>query len=78
MQTLTGLTGLFSIIVQLISIFLVWILLKEVKWEAIFRFPRSLKARMFQVLLAVAIGHLLAQFVLQYWDYSTMLRSFVE
>ncbi|GKU76928.1 DUF1146 domain-containing protein [Paenibacillus sp. L3-i20] len=78
MQTLTGLTGLFSIIVQILSIFFVWILIKEMKWEAIFRFPRSVKARMFQVVLAISIGHLFAQFILQYWDYSSMLKSFAE
>ncbi|MHA6481363.1 DUF1146 domain-containing protein [Paenibacillus sp. strain BS8-2] len=74
----TGIAGLFSIVVELLSIFLAWFLLQEVKWETFFQFPRRPKARMLQVVLAVAIGHLFAGFILQYWGYSIMLRSFVE
>lgn len=74
----TGMTGLFSIVVELLSIFFVWMLLQEVKWETFFQYPRRPKARMLQVVLAVGIGHLFAGFILQYWGYSVMLRGFVE
>lgn len=78
MFTMTGLTGLFSITVEILSILLVWMLLREVKWDKIVRFPQSAKARMLQLLLAVCIGHMFAQFILQYWNYTLMLKSFVE
>ncbi|WP_240647639.1 DUF1146 family protein [Paenibacillus nanensis] len=78
MLTMTGLTGVFSITVEILSILLVWMLMREVKWETFFRFPQSPKARMLQLLLAVALGHLFAQFILQYWNYTTMLKSFIE
>jgi len=78
MFTMTGLTGLFSITVEVLSIIFVWILLREVKWEAFLRSPLSPKARMLQVLVAVGLGHLFAQFILQYWGYTGMLKSFVE
>ncbi len=74
----TGIAGLFAIVVNLLSIILVWVLLQDVKWDRIFRFPRGTKARMFQVVAAVILGHLFAQFILQYWDYTTMLKSFAE
>lgn len=77
-RTTTGMTGLFSIVVVILSIIFVWMLLQEVKWETFFRFPRSVKARLFQLLLAVVLGHLFAQFILQYWGYTVMLKSLVE
>ncbi|MFD0590623.1 DUF1146 domain-containing protein [Paenibacillus sp. GCM10027627] len=78
MVAMTGWTGLFSIVIELVSIFLVWTLLREVKWDAVFHFPRSSKARLLQLLIAVGLGHLFAQFILQYWNYTAMLKGFVE
>lgn len=77
-RTMIGVTGLFSIIVILLSIMLMWTLLQEVKWETFFKYPRNAKARLFQVVLAVVLGHLFADFILEYWGFTTMLRSFVE
>ncbi|MNZ88077.1 hypothetical protein D3C78_1069590 [compost metagenome] len=77
-QMYTGMTGLFSIIIVILSIIFVWVVLQEVKWETFFRFPRSPKARMFQVICAIIIGHLLAKFILEYWGYTVLLKSFVE
>lgn len=73
-----GMMGLFSIVVELLSILFAWMLLQEVKWETFFQFPRRPKARMLQVLIAVGLGHLFAGFILQYWGYSVMLRGIVE
>ncbi|WP_424766617.1 DUF1146 domain-containing protein [Paenibacillus sp. sgz302251] len=78
LQTYTGMTGLFSILIVILCIIFVWSVLREVKWEALFRFPRSPKARMFQVIIAIIIGHLLARFILEYWGYTMLLKSFVE
>ncbi|MHA7967114.1 DUF1146 family protein [Paenibacillus sp. CAU 1782] len=75
---LEGVSGLFAITVELLAIVLSWVLIKEVKWEAIFRHPRNARARMCQVLIAIVFGHAIAQFFLQYMDYTAMLRNFVE
>ncbi|WP_259391618.1 DUF1146 domain-containing protein [Paenibacillus sp. 1011MAR3C5] len=75
---MNGLTGLFSIVVELLSILLVWMLIREVKWETFFHFPNSRKAQVLKLLLTVALGHLFAQFILQYWNYTVMLKTFVE
>ncbi|OMF37160.1 hypothetical protein BK133_06000 [Paenibacillus sp. FSL H8-0548] len=77
-QTYTGMTGLFSIVIVILSIIFVWFLLGEVKWETFFHFPRSPKARMLQVVVAIIAGHLLARFILEYWGYTVLLKSFVE
>ncbi len=73
-----GWTGLFSVVLVLLSIIFVWMLLQEVKWETFFKFPRSAKAKLFQVVIAVVLGNLFAQFILQYWDYTVMLKGLVE
>ncbi|WP_138753733.1 DUF1146 domain-containing protein [Paenibacillus sinopodophylli] len=77
-QTYNGMTGLFSIIIVILSIILVWFVVQEIKWETFFKFPRSPKARMFQVFVAIIMGHLLAKFILEYWGYTVLLKSFVE
>lgn len=76
--TMTGINGLFSIVIVLVSIMFTWMLLQEVKWEAFLRYPRRTKSRMLQALLAIVIGSLFARFILDYWGYTTMLKSFVE
>ncbi|RCW44860.1 DUF1146 domain-containing protein [Paenibacillus prosopidis] len=77
-QRYTGMTGLFSIVIVILSIIFVWVVLQEVKWETFFRFPRSPKARLFQVLVAIILGNLFAKFILEYWGYTVLLKSFVE
>lgn len=78
LQAATAMTGLFAIVVTLFSILLAWTLLQEIKWDGIFRNPRSRKARMLQVLAAIIAGHWFAEFVLDYWNWSMILRGLVE
>lgn len=77
-QTATGVSGLFGIVVTLFSIILAWSVMQEIKWDAVFRNPRSRKARLAQVMAAVIAGYLFAQFILDYWDWSAVLKDFVE
>lgn len=70
--------GLFSILVVLLSILFVWILLSEVKWETLLKNPHSPKARLLQIVISVVLGYLFANFILQYFNFSTMLQSLVE
>lgn len=74
----TGVQGIFSIAVIILSVIFVWVLLSEVRWDKIVKDVRSPKARMLQVIIAIVIGYLLGSFFLQYWGYSTMLQQFVE
>lgn len=78
LQSATATTGLFSIVVTLLSIVFVWYILQEVKLDVFFKFPRSPKARMLQMVIAVVLGHLFAGFILDYWNWSMMLKTFVE
>ncbi|MFD2117030.1 DUF1146 domain-containing protein [Paenibacillus yanchengensis] len=74
----SAVAGLFAITVNLLSIVFIWVLLQDFKWDRIFHRPRGVKSRMFQVVAAVIIGHLFSQFILQYWDYTSMLKGFLQ
>ncbi|MBN2980708.1 MULTISPECIES: DUF1146 family protein [Cohnella] len=69
-----GLDSLFAIVVTLGMIAVSWFLLQEVKWEAWFRHPRSPRARVLQLIIAVVVGHSLARFVLDYWGWTESLK----
>ncbi|HIW34341.1 MAG TPA: DUF1146 domain-containing protein [Candidatus Paenibacillus intestinavium] len=74
----TGVEGLFSIVLIVLSIIFVWILMSEIRWDKILKKHTSIKSRMLQVVIAIVTGYLLGSFILQYWGYSTMLQQFVE
>lgn len=74
LYTTMGLNGLFAIFVALGCIALAWILLQEVKWDAFVRNPRSPRARMIQVVLAVIVGHLMSRFFLDYWEWAGAMK----
>ncbi|MBB6670595.1 DUF1146 family protein [Cohnella nanjingensis] len=69
-----GWDGLFSIFVTLGFVAVSWVLLQEVKWDQFIRHPRSPRARLLQLFLAIILGHLLAAFVLDYWNWTTALK----
>mgnify|MGYP000954970154 CR=1 FL=1 len=70
----TGWNALFSIFVTLGLIVVSWMVLKEVRWDRLFRHPLSPGARLLQLLLAIAIGHELAGFILDYWNWTSSLK----
>ncbi|MBW7475031.1 DUF1146 family protein [Paenibacillus oenotherae] len=78
MAQTAGQQALLSIIVELFAIVAAWIVLQEVKLEPLLRRPRSVQARILQIMLAVVIGHLFAGFLIDYWKWSGLLRGLVE
>ncbi|WP_027094293.1 DUF1146 family protein [Cohnella thermotolerans] len=69
-----GWNALFSMFVTLGLIVVVWVLLREIRWDKIFLHPLSPGARLLQLLLAIVIGHQLARFVLDYWNWTASLK----
>lgn len=69
-----GWNALFSMFVTLGLIAVTWILLKEIRWDRIFRHPLSPGARLLQLMLAIVIGHQLAGFILDYWNWTSSLK----
>ena len=73
-----GVSGLLAIIVTLLSIYLAWVVLQELKLDMLLKQPKSPRGRMLQIMLAILIGHGFASFILDYWQWSQMLGAFVE
>jgi len=73
-----GMQGLFSIVVLLLSVWFSWTLLTAVKWEKILNHPMSSKAIMLRIVVAIALGNLLGTFILKYFDYTMLLKYFVQ
>lgn len=71
---MAGWNGLFSIFVTLGCVVIVWIVLQEVHFDKIVRQPRSPRARLLQLLVAIALGQLTARFVLDYWTWVGTLK----
>ncbi|QYR22077.1 DUF1146 domain-containing protein [Paenibacillus sp. sptzw28] len=76
--TSAGLHALVSIIIELCSITLAWYALQGVKLDFIMSRPRNVRGRILQVMLAVILGHLFAGFLIDYWQWSNLLRGLVE
>lgn len=73
-----GLQGLFSILVLLLSVWFAWTLLAVVKWDKLLNHPLSRKSIMLKIVIAVVLGHGFGTFILKYFDYSLLLKYFVE
>ncbi|WP_274654263.1 DUF1146 family protein [Paenibacillus humicola] len=73
-----AMNALGSIVIELLSILLAYYILQEVKLDVFFRRPRSLPAKLLQVMLAVIVGHLFAGFLIDYWNWSNLLKGLVE
>jgi uncharacterized integral membrane protein (TIGR02327 family) len=69
----SGLQAMISILIHLSFLALTWWALQSLKFEAAFRHPKSLQARIFYVLLAIAISYPVAKFFLDYVVWSLML-----
>ncbi|MCD9022266.1 DUF1146 domain-containing protein [Cohnella silvisoli] len=71
---LAGWNGLFSIFVTLGCVGIAWFVLQEINFDRIVRHPRSPRARVLQLLIAIGLGHLTARFVLDYWTWVGTLK----
>ena len=51
-----GMHALLSIVIELFSIALAWIVIQELKWDAIVKRPRGPQARALQIVLSIVLG----------------------
>ncbi|RKP47289.1 DUF1146 domain-containing protein [Cohnella endophytica] len=71
---MAGWNGLFSIFVTLGCVFVSWIVLQEINFDKIARQPRGPRVRVLQLLLAIALGRMVAGFILDYWNWVGTLK----
>ncbi|WP_114571812.1 DUF1146 family protein [Exiguobacterium flavidum] len=76
-MTAIGLSALASMIVYLLSVVFAWWAMLPVKWDKILQFPRGPQALALRALLAVALGSLVARFLLDYAGFAQRLSFLV-
>ncbi|WP_232735681.1 DUF1146 family protein [Alteribacter populi] len=69
-----GQQALVSIFVNLVVLVTVWWSLQTFKWDLFVNDADGPKAKALVILVAVAITHLVSSFLLNYFNWSTMLR----
>ncbi|WP_438348818.1 DUF1146 family protein [Paenibacillus sp. FA6] len=69
-----GVSGLVSIVVSLICIWISWWALQNLKLDLFIRNPQGTQGKLLQVLLAIVLGHFVAGFILDYLNWSQMIK----
>ncbi|WP_248929387.1 DUF1146 family protein [Paenibacillus hamazuiensis] len=70
-----GLSGLINIFVVIVCIGLSWWGLQEFRFDMLLRRPKSAAAKLLQIFLSVALGSLVARFIIEYFHWSTWLHE---
>lgn len=73
MSFTVGLSALLNMTLTLAMIIIAWWSLQVFKFDLFIRNVHSTQAKLFHVLLAVALGYLVADFLIQYMDWTRML-----
>ncbi|MDG5787294.1 DUF1146 family protein [Evansella sp. AB-P1] len=69
-----GQQGLFNIIINLMVLTIVWWSVQSFKIDLFVKNPHGPKAKALLVLITIAITHLVTSFLLNYLNWSLMLR----
>ena len=69
-----GQQALIHIIINIFFLALTWWALQSFRLEVFLKNPHGAKAKMFMILLTIAIAHLVSQFFLDYLNSSLMLQ----
>lgn len=75
MESSFGATGLVNIVLSLVFITISWWALQSFRFDLFVHSPRSAQAKVLQVLAAVALGHSVARFFMDYLGWSIMLKQ---
>lgn len=69
-----GLTAMVQLTVVLICIVMTWWSLQMFRFDLLMRNARGMQAKSLQVLLSIAIGHQVGQFIFDYILWSRLLK----
>lgn len=69
-----GQDALVSIIVNLMVLIMVWWAIQSFKLDLFLKDPNGPKAKAFLVILTISISHLVSSFLLNYFNWATMLK----
>jgi len=70
-----SLMAIANIAIYLLCIAVAWWALQEFRFDVLLKRPKSAPAKMLQILLSIALGHLVAGFFIQYLGFSLGLHQ---
>lgn len=70
-----ALDSLMNICVVVICIGLSWWALQQFRFDLFLKQPKSRPAIFLQILLSIALGSLVARFIIDYFNWSTLLKG---
>lgn len=71
-----GIYALLNMMMSLILIALAWWALQSFKFDLFIRDIQGAQAKLLQILLAIALGHGVARFFVDYMEWTQLLRLF--
>lgn len=69
-----GYTSLFNMTVVILSIALSWWALQSLRMDILIKQPGSGKAKLLHLILAIFIGHGVGRFMIEYANWSSLLK----
>jgi len=75
--TSIGVSALVSMLVYIVAILLAWWSLLPVKWEKILKHPKGPHAVALRTILAIALGSIVARFLLDYAGFAQRLQFLI-
>jgi uncharacterized integral membrane protein (TIGR02327 family) len=68
-------SGALYIAITVLCIVLAWKVLQQFRFDLFVKQPGSPQARMLQIVASIALGYQLARFVIDYLNWSTLLKG---
>ncbi|WP_290774592.1 MULTISPECIES: DUF1146 family protein [unclassified Exiguobacterium] len=76
-MTSIGVSAFVSMLVYIVAILLAWWSLLPVKWEKILQHPKGPHAVALRTILAIALGSIVARFLLDYAGFAQRLQFLI-
>lgn len=74
-KNMAGASSLLYITIVLVCIALAWWALQAFRLDVFMRQPKSAQAKLLQMMLAVALGYGIAKFIIDYLQWSMLLKG---
>ncbi|MEB3102501.1 DUF1146 family protein [Ferviditalea candida] len=72
--SVTGINGLYSIIIVLVCIAVSWWSVQSIRLDLFLKNPRSGQAKLLQIIISLIAGYEVAKFIIDYFTWSSMLK----
>lgn len=67
-------TGIFNILITIFCIWAAWWVLQNFRFDVFMRNPKGAQAKLLLIMLSIIIGHLVSSFIIDYLQWSLLLK----